>query len=582
MHVPVVFAPSARRWVQRGFADEAAAALLSLQNELKLPDPLCRLLIRRGFSDVNAAKLFLKPRLERLHDPFLLTGMEDAVARLERALARGEKILAHGDYDVDGICAATLFTRVLRRLGGQVEPFAPHRMHDGYDLSQAGVRAAAQAGATLIITGDCGIVAYDAIAMARRLGIDVIVTDHHTPGESLPDAVAVVNPNRSDCTYPNSDLAGAGVAFKVCQALWTRRGQPAEELWYYLDLVAIATVADLAPLTGENRIITKYGLRLLSQSKNPGLRALLRSAGLGGLHHVQAGQVSHVLAPRINAVGRMSEASKGVKLLLEEDDSVADGLAATLEEENRERQAVDRQTLAEALGQLEDSYEPARDYSIVLGGVGWHPGVIGIVASRIVERLHRPTVLFAVDAALPTARGSARSIPGFDLYDALKECSELFERFGGHRYAAGMDIRKERIPEFRAAFAEVAKSRLTPDDLIPELDYDLEIGLSEATFDLTRLLRHAGPFGVGNPGPVFVTRDLRVHGQPREVGDGHVKLDLVQNGARRTAIGFGMAERLRDIDIANSPIEIAYQLQENHWNGQVELQVRLIDLRIST
>jgi single-stranded-DNA-specific exonuclease len=581
MHSPVVFAPSPRRWVQRGFDEEAAQALPSLQSELKLPEPLCRLLIRRGFSDVNAAKLFLKPRLERLHDPFLLTGMTDAVDRIERAISAGETILAHGDYDVDGICAATLFTRVLRRLGGRVQPFAPHRMHDGYDLSQAGVRAAAQAGATLIITGDCGIVAHEAIATARRVGIDVIVTDHHTPGESLPDATAVVNPNRADCAYPNPDLAGAGVAFKVCQALWQRRSLPVEDLWYYLDLVAIATVADLAPLTGENRIITKYGLRLLAQSKNPGLRALLRSAGLAGLHDVAAGQVSHVLAPRINAVGRMSEASKGVKLLLEDDDARAQVLAGTLEEENRTRQAVDRETLAQALEQLEHSFDPVRDYSIVLGGAGWHPGVIGIVASRVVERLHRPTVLFALDPALRTARGSARSIPGFDLYDALKECSELFERFGGHKYAAGMDIRTERIGEFRAAFAEVARSRLTPEDLIPELDYDLEIGLSEATLDLTRLLRHAGPFGVGNPGPVFVTRAVRVHGQPREVGEGHLKLELVQEHARLTAIGFGMAERVRDLDVSNSPIDIAYQLQENYWNGQVELQARLIDLRTS-
>lgn len=581
MQTPVALAPSIRRWVQRGSAAESAAVLSALESGLGLPSSLCQLLVRRGYGDLDSAKLYLKPRLDGLHDPFLLAGMDLAVDRLERAVRTGEQILVHGDYDVDGICAAALFTRVLRRLGGRADPFVPHRMHDGYDLSQAGVRAAARAGATLIVTGDCGMVAHDAIEAAGKLGIDVIVTDHHTAGDTLPPAAAVVNPSRSDCTYPNDALAGAGVAFKVCQALWARRNLPAEELWLYLDLVAVATIADLAPLHGENRVIAKYGLRLLAQSRNPGLRALLRTAGLADLDQVAAGQVSHVLAPRINAVGRMSEASKGVKLLLEDDDAIAHVLATTLEEENRTRQAVDRETLAQALDQLEQSYEPARDYAIVLGGEGWHPGVIGIVASRVVERLHRPTILFAIDPAAPLARGSARSIPGFDLYDALKQCAHYLERFGGHKYAAGMDIRPERIGEFREAFQTVARSRLTPEDLIPELDYDLELPLAEATLNLTRLLRHFGPFGVGNPGPVFVAREVRVVGYPREVGEGHVKLELIQQGARLTAIGFGLAERLRELDVTRTALEIAFQLQENHWNGRVELQARLLDLRPS-
>ena len=578
MQTPVALAPALNRWVQRGVAEDMSG-LTAFESALQLPEPLCRLLLRRGYTDVDSAKLYLKPRLEQLHDPFLLADMERAVARLERALQSGEVILVHGDYDVDGVCAATLFTRVLRKLGGRVEPFVPHRMHDGYDLSQAGVQAAARAGAGLILTGDCGIVAHEAIQMARQLGIDVIVTDHHTPGETLPPAVAVVNPNRADCAYPNSALAGAGVAFKVCQALWARRALPAQDLWQFLDLVAVATIADLAPLSGENRVITRYGLKLLSQSPNPGLRALLRTAGLAGLDQVAAGQVSHVLAPRINAVGRMSEASKGVRLLLEDDDSIAHVLATTLEEENKTRQAVDRETLAQALEQLEQSYDPAQDYAIVLGGRGWHPGVIGIVASRVVERLHRPTILFALDEAAALARGSARSIPGFDLYDALKQCAHLLERFGGHKYAAGMDIRPEMIPEFRSTFQAVARSRLTPDDLIPELNYDLELPLAQATLGLTHLLRHFGPFGIGNPGAVFMASGVRVAAPVREVGEGHVKLELVQDGAQLSAIGFGMAERVRELDVEHSPFDVVFQLQENYWNGRVELQARLIDVR---
>ena len=579
MPTAVSFAPSIRRWVQRGDAAELAESIAALEEALKLPAPLCRLLHRRGFSEIDQAKLYLKPRIEQLLDPFTLAGMEAAVERLERALQNNEIILIHGDYDVDGICAAVLFTRVLRKLGGQVEAFVPHRRHDGYDLTQAGVRAAARAGATLIVTGDCGIVAHDAIETAGQLGIDVIVTDHHTPGDLLPPAVAVVNPNQPGCAYTNKALCGAAVAFKLCQALWSRRGLPAEELWYYLDLVAVATIADLAPLSGENRVIAKYGLKLLAQSRNIGMRALIRTAGLADLDQLSAGQVSHVLAPRINAVGRMSEASKGVRLLLEEEEARAAELAATLESENRTRQAVDRETLAQALEQLESTYDPSRDYAIVLGGEGWHPGVIGIVASRVVERLHRPTILFAIDRRSPLARGSARSIPGFHLYDAIKECGHLLERFGGHKHAAGMDIRPERIEEFREAFQQVARSRLSPEDLIPEVDYDLEVKLGDATHKMTQLMRHFGPFGIGNPAPVFVARAVRVSGTPREVGEGHVKVELVQDSATLSAIGFGMAERLREVDHAQTAIDIAFQLQENYWNGRVELQMRLVDFR---
>jgi single-stranded-DNA-specific exonuclease len=567
------------RWVPRAEPDPDVAERLA--RELSLPAALCRLLALRGFTQSAVAKQYLKPRLEDLPDPFLLAGMSEAVARLQRAISNGEKILVHGDYDVDGICSAALYTRVLRSLGASVQAFVPHRLTDGYDLGHAGVSAAADCGAALILTGDCGIVAHDAIQAARVLGIDVIVTDHHTPGAELPDCSAVINPNRSDCKYPEKGLAGVGVAFKLCQALAKTYGLPNDALWYYLDLVAVATIADLAPLTGENRALTRFGLRVLKESKNPGLAALLQTAGLSEHPVLAAGQISHVLAPRINAVGRMSEAARGVKLLLEDDPVNALAIAQTLEDENRTRQEVDRATLQQALDMLEGDYDPERNRVIVLAAQGWHPGVIGIVASRVVELLHRPTILIALDEGGERGRGSARSIPAFHLYNALHSCAQHMDRFGGHKYAAGMDIRAENIPLLRADLEAYAAEVLTPDDLVPELCYDLELTLAEANAELLRLMRHLGPHGVGNPSPVFVARNVSVSGYPKIVGDNHLKLQLVQGSARLPAIGFRMANRLNDVDVTRA-IDVAFQLHLERYNGSEYLQAKLLDLRAST
>lgn len=570
----------ARRWVPRGPVLDGAVA--ALHESLRLPEPVCRLLVTRGIVQEASARSFLRPRLDQLLDPFGLAGMEAAVSRLDEALRRGETILVHGDYDVDGICTAVLYTRVLRELGGRVEPFVPHRLTDGYDLGPAGVAKAREVGATLILTGDCGILAHDAVAAARAVGMDVVVTDHHTPGESLPAAAAVVNPNRRDCGYPNKGLAGVGVAFKVCQALFAARGEDVDRLLYHLDLVALATVADLAPLVGENRALVRYGLRVLAQTQNAGLRALIRRAGLsayaGAGGTLTAGQVGHVLAPRINAVGRMGEASLAVRLLLTESEVEADRIAQALEEENRRRQAVDRQTLAEAMELLERGFDPDRDRAVVLAGQGWHPGVIGIVASRVVERIHRPTVLIALDPAGGPSRGSARSIKGFHLYEALHHCGEYLERYGGHKAAAGLDIRPDRVEAFRTAFNDYARMVLAPEDLVEEIAVDLELSLREANEEFYRVLRHFGPFGVGNPTPVLVARSVGLS-DVRVVGDGHLKAELVQDGARLSSIGFRMAERLKGVVHDGRPVDVAFQLQESHWNGRTELQARLVDLR---
>jgi single-stranded-DNA-specific exonuclease len=566
---------AARRWVFPAAPD--AAAVDRLCRELRLPAPLCRLLVHRGYGETEAARGFLRPHAGHIHPPAQLAGMGDAVARLRRAIEGGETILVHGDYDVDGICSTALFVRALRMMGAKAEPFVPHRLVDGYDLSEAGVQKAAQIGATVILTGDCGIVAHDAVRRARAAGIDVVVTDHHTPGPELPDAAAVVNPNRADCGYPDKGLAGVGVAFKVCCALADEIGFPRERLNSFLDLVAVATIADIAPLRGENRALVRWGLKVLRDTPNPGLRALLRVTGLAEKAEITANQVGFVLAPRINAVGRMGEALRGVRLLLTDDPREAEQIAHTLESENRWRQSVEGQTLKEALAALELAYDPDRDYGLVLASEGWHPGVIGIVASRMVERLHRPTVMIALDEH-GEGKGSARSIGAFDLYDAIRGCAEHLVRFGGHRMAAGCSIRRERVDAFRDAFNARAREVLREEDLVPEVRIDLEMELRHADHEMVRMLRHAGPFGAGNATPVFAVRGVAV-AESKVVGQGHLKMTLDAYGARLDAIGFGMGERSQEPGFGAGPMDVAFKLEENHYNGRTTVQARLVDFR---
>ncbi|MEJ2216603.1 MAG: single-stranded-DNA-specific exonuclease RecJ [Gemmatimonadota bacterium] len=568
--------PVPRRWAFRDSGAASEDIPRALAGTLRLPDTFCRLLANRGVTTPDAAKRFLRPRPEHLHDPDAMTDMAPFVARVAAALDRGETILVHGDYDVDGICATALYTRVLRALGGRVQPFVPHRARDGYDLGPAGVKAAQDAGASLLITADCGIVAHDAAAAARRAGIDVLVSDHHTPAPTLPPAVAVLNPKRADCAYPNEGLCGAGVAFKACQALARARGLDEESLLYHLDLVALATVADLVPLTDENRVMVHFGLRVLKETRNPGLRALLVVAGLADRERLSTGHLSHVLAPRINAVGRMADAMDGVRLLLTENDAEARALAERLDAENHRRRAMDRSILEEAVALLAPTYDPDRQRAIVLASDRWHAGVIGIVASRLVEKVHRPTALIALRGD-GHARGSARSIPGFDLYAAIRDCGEHLERYGGHRAAAGFDIRPDRIDAFRAAFDARARAMLTDDQLVAEVGVDLELSLGAADQELYRYLRHMAPFGIGNPTPVFVTRGVDVSGA-RRVGDGHVKMRLLQDGAGLDAIGFRMADRYAAIE-ADGRLDVAFQLQEDHWRGRVRLQAKLVDMQ---
>jgi len=569
---------TARRWVFPAHPDEARVERIS--RELRLPPALSRLLVVRGFGEPAAVREFLRPHPGQIHPPLLMAGMADAVERIVRAIRGNETILVHGDYDVDGICSTAVFVRSLKMMGAKAHPFVPHRLQDGYDLSEAGIRAAQAIGATLILTGDCGVVAHEAVRRACSLGIEVIVTDHHTPGPTLPDCVAVVDPNRADCPYPDKSLAGVGVAWKVCCAVAEAVGFPVERLQAFLDLVAVATVADLAPLTGENRALVRWGLRVLPQTPNPGLRALLWTTGLAGKGEISAAQVGYVLAPRINAVGRMGEALDGVRLLLTDDAREAEAIARSLEMENRARQAVDADTLRQAMDALERWFDPDRHRGIVLAEEGWHPGVIGIVASRVVERIHRPTVLVAL-AGREDGKGSARSIPGFNLYEAMRACSGHLTRFGGHRMAAGCSIRPERVDDFREAFDAHAHAALSPEQLVPEVRIDLEVELRHADDALARMLRHAGPFGPGNPTPVFAARGVYAAAPPRVAAERHLKLTLASHGSTMEAIGFNLAGLGAEPWVMGGPLDVAFRLEENHWNGRTSLQAKIVDLRPS-
>ncbi|HUP19821.1 MAG TPA: single-stranded-DNA-specific exonuclease RecJ [Gemmatimonadota bacterium] len=555
-----------------------APAARNLARSLGVPHPIAELLLRRGHGTPERAGVFLDPGLDQLHDPFLMLDMDLAVGRIERAIDAGEPIAVYGDYDVDGITATALLVRYLRWRGAKVEFYIPHRVEEGYGVSLAGVRALAKQGTRLLITCDCGVTAVEEVAAAREAGMDVIVTDHHETGPSLPSANAILNPKRRDGSYPDPNLAAVGVAFKLCEALERSAGRGREAIVRGLDLVALGTVADLVPITGENRAIVRVGLEMLGRTRNEGLRALLEATGLAG-RTPSSWEVGFVLAPRINAIGRMDAAERGVALLLLDDPAEARSIASRIEEVNIDRQAEDRRLLAEVIEILERSHDPRRDRAIVLAGDGWHPGVIGIVASRVVERYHRPTIMISLDAD-GRGRGSARSVPGFHLLEALTACRGHLDAFGGHRYAAGLAVRREAVDGFRRAFMEYARGALRPEQLVPTLTIDLALPLGELTDDFHRALIRFAPYGPGNPEPVLALGGLASRGYPRIVGDNHLKMVVAADGRTLDAIGFNLGHLLQDLDFHRGRLRVACRLRENTYLGRASLQARLIDVRL--
>jgi single-stranded-DNA-specific exonuclease len=558
------------RWVVAPRPDPAEVN--GLAAALGLPYALAALLVQRGHGAEASARSFLRPAVTELSDPCALAGMAEAVEAIAASVRAGGTILVHGDYDVDGQCATALLTRALREAGAHAVGFVPHRLRDGYDFGPAGLAEAQRIGASLVVTCDCGITAVETVRAARAAGIGVVITDHHLPGPELPPALAVVDPQRADDSSDARVLCGTGLALKLVQALVPVLGLPSNLPYHLLDLVALATVADVVPLTGENRVLVRHGLRLLAGSRWPGLRALVEAAGLAG-REIRAGHLGYVLGPRLNAAGRIGDAADGLRLLLSDEPEAALALARRLETLNVERQALDHRMLDEALAQIDEGFDPERDAALVLAGDGWHPGVVGIVASRVVERYGRPAFLIAFDGDV--GKGSGRSISRFDLHAALQDCGHLLERFGGHHMAAGLTIRRDSLDAFRERFAQIARATLGPDDLGPEQRVDLELGLSEATRELERMCRHLEPCGAGNASPVFGVRNVRLVGRSR-VGNGHLKGTLDDGTTRLSAIGFQWADRVPWL--GDGPVDAAFRLESSEWNGYSTLQARLCAL----
>ncbi|MEO8333851.1 MAG: single-stranded-DNA-specific exonuclease RecJ [bacterium] len=561
------------RWILPEAPDPAIVSALG--KELLLPEPVCRLLAARGFAPADAAKRYLRPRLDQLLPPEQLLDMARAVERLVAAVRGGETILVHGDYDVDGMCSTTLMTRALTALGGKVVPFIPQRLVDGYDLTDAGVRAAQAAGATVVVTCDCGTSAVAPVATLQALGIDVIISDHHLPGGELPNAFAILNPKRPGCESEDKDLAAVGVAFKLALALTRAMGGNENFVYGMLDLVALATIADIAPLRGENRVFARYGLRLLAETKNIGLRALIRATGLDN-KVLTAGRVGFILAPRLNAVGRLGKALRGVELLMATNEHDANTIARELEEINTLRQETDRKVLKEARERVL-ALDLDETFGIVLAQDGWHPGVIGIVASRIVEEFGRPTILIGLEG--DEGKGSGRSISRFDLHGGIGRCTHLLKRFGGHRSAAGVTIMRDKVGDFARCFNDGARALLTLDDLVPELRVDMEVALADVTPEFEKLLHHLEPCGMGNPAPMLMTRGVRLSVPPRVVGTDGLKLRLDLGGGKSLeAIGWSLGPRIGELDLSRA-IDIAYRLERDEYQGVSRLQARLADFR---
>lgn len=547
-----------------------------LSQELTLPPILSNILYHRGIETLDDAKVFFRSGLEDLYDPFLMLGMEAGVERILKALKNKENILIYGDYDVDGITSTAMLVSIFRKLGHDVHYFIPNRLVDGYGLSRGGIEHAQSLNIDLIITVDCGITAVDEVKYARESGIDVIVSDHHQTANELPDAVAVLDPKQPDCPYPFKELAGVGVAFKLMQGVIQKSEIEPDFIFPFLDFVAIGSSADIVPLMDENRILTRAGLEQLNRTENLGLKSLLRNTNLLG-KTLGTGQIIFVMAPRINAVGRMGDAMKAVRMLTSSDADEAQEIANLLEQSNQERRSIDEQTFNEAIDMVEKECDPENDSFFVLSSEKWHQGVIGIVASRLVERYYRPTVMISTDNGV--GKGSARSIHGFDVYEALESCNDLMLAFGGHKYAAGLSINSDEINELRDRLNGYAEEKLTEDMLVPLLSVSGEIRLPEIDSKFMQVLKMMAPFGPQNPRPVFSSKGIKIVGSASIVGNNHLRFRASQDNVAIDAIGFNLGGLLHRLRGNTDDIEIAYYIEENEWQGRISTQLRIRDIR---
>jgi single-stranded-DNA-specific exonuclease len=565
-----------KRWIHKpGLTPDQQHTSKELSLALNIDTHLTTRLVHRGISDFETSRNFFRPDISQLHDPFLMKDMHAAVARLTDAISKGEKILVYGDYDVDGATSVTLFYGFLSKIYPNLDYYIPDRYIEGYGVSWQSIDWAHEHGFSLIVTLDCGIKSLDKVQAAKERGIDFIICDHHRPGDELPEAVAVLDPKRIDCPYPYKELTGCGVGFKLLQAFCASNHLDTAPLFAYLDLLVISIAADIVPITGENRILAFYGLRCLNTSPRTGVKALIEIAGITGV--IDITNVVFGLSPRINAAGRIKHAKEAVKLLLSEAEEEARDFALEINKHNIDRRTFDSNITLEALSMIENDawFEQAK--STVLYKEDWHKGVIGIVASRCIEHYHRPTIILTKSQGKAT--GSARSIPGFDVYEAIEACADLLEQYGGHTFAAGLTMPVENVQAFRVRFNDIVGSRMAPEQMNPVIHVDMALELGEINAKFYNILRQMGPFGPGNMIPLFESRNVSLSGNPVIMKEKHLKFDVKQNGSQPfTAIGFGMSQFYPDL-VNGRPFSICYHLEENNFRDKKTLQLFLKDLK---
>lgn len=548
---------------------------MALQSELKIHPALCNILVQRGIETYEQAKSFFRPSLEELHDPFLMKDMDKAVNRIVTAFMNGEKVLIYGDYDVDGTTSVATAYSFFKEIYPAIDYYIPNRYTEGYGVSTRGIDYAAENGFTLIIALDCGIKSNDKVDYANSKGIDFIICDHHLPGSEIPNAIAVLDPKRSDCSYPYKELSGCGIGFKFIQAFAQQNGIPEEKYLRYLDLVCVSIGADIVPITGENRILAWHGLRKLNSNPTHGIKKLLEVAG--SQKTLSITDVVFILGPRINAAGRIDDARHAVKLLIGEvADADVEAQAFQLNVFNNERKDLDRSITAHALEMIGGDETLVKRKSTVVYHPEWHKGVIGIVASRLTETYYRPTIVLTESEGKVT--GSARSVKNFDLYEAIYECRDLLIQFGGHKFAAGLTLQPENVDSLIARFEEVVSNRITDEHLIPEIEIDAVLPLEDITPKFYSIIQQMAPFGPENMNPVFVTKEVMDSGWSKTVKEDHVKFSIrKQTGELMDGIGFNLARKM-DI-IKGGPFDIAYHIDENEWQGNVKLQMVVKDVR---
>jgi len=570
-----------KRWCIKTLTEEEIRTQNMLTDELKINPIICRLLVQRGIDSVIGMKKFFKPSLNDLHDPFLMTDMHKAVKRLNKALGNNEKILIYGDYDVDGTSAVALVYRFLRPYSILLDYYIPDRYDEGYGISNRSIDFAAEKGVKLIITLDCGIKAIDKVEYAKEKGIDFIICDHHMPDDSLPDAFAVLDPKRTDSTYPYEHLSGCGVGFKFMQAFAMSNDIPFSRLESSLELTAISIASDIVPITGENRVLAYYGLRQLNYSPCVGLKGIIKTSGLTG-KELTISDIVFKIGPRINASGRMMNGREAVDLLIAKDEKTATEKSASIDQYNDERREMDRRITDEANAIIDELTDIEDRKGIVLYNPNWHKGVIGIVASRLTEKYYRPAVVLTKSSELVT--GSARSIAGYDIYKAIESCRDLLENFGGHTYAAGLSLRESNLNDFIERFSKITSDEITPEQMTPQVDIDLVIKLKDVTPSLMSDLKRMNPFGPDNEKPVFASYNVKDFGTSRIVGkDGtHLKLEVIDDSCSTPvhAIAFGMSEHEKNLK-DNVPLDICYSIEENVYGGTTTIQLLIKDIRPS-